>query len=313
MKSVIKSSGGLGAQLLAIAYCIWLKKNKNKKTIIQFAEQGVSYRAFVVADLLTDIDYRVVKSGNQFETNSSALETDSGTSIVSRSNQLRSRFRKLIKSGLQLTHVLIYNPNLSLEEIEKTKAWTRLIDGYHADLRILREVWPDLSRLIMQQRPLNFISNAGSKNSLSVHWRMGDYMDSEANLTHGVISASEMISQIQRVVNEYPIENILIFSDSLTMAKSYLDELDFGLNITFVQGDIWSDMIQMAESRFFIGSHSSISILVTFALIERFPEAVVYLPDQWFKRIPAGFEGGIANCHPKSIFPTIRTFEATLL
>jgi hypothetical protein len=313
MKLIMKSSGGLGAQVLAIAYCIWLKKFKNKKSILRFTERGVSYRPFVVADLLIDIDLHLINNPIGLKANSSNTGDVSDSSIVRHLNQLRFKLRNLIKRTLQITKVLIYKPNLNLEEVNKTKAWTRFIDGYHADLRVLKEVWPELSRLILRQRSENFILNAGTKNNLSVHWRIGDYGDSEANATHGVISAIGIISQIRSVVNEFPVENILIFSDSITNAKTQLDQIDFGVDVTFIQGDIWSDMIRMAESRFFIGSHSSISILVTFALFDRFPEAVVYLPDKWFKRIPDGFEDGIENCHPKSIFPTVRTFEVTLI
>jgi hypothetical protein len=313
MKAIVKCSGGLGAQLLAIAYCIWLNKNKNKKTTIQFTEQGVSHRHFVVADLLKNIDFRVIKSPIQLESNGGISKAKLGSAYVHFGKRARLKFRRRMKSGLQLTKVLIYRPNLSLEEIDKVRAWTRFIDGYHADLRILKEVWSDLSRLIEEQRPQNFISNAGSAKTLSVHWRMGDYIESEANLTHGVIHPNEIVKQIRSVVNEHHIEKILIFSDSLLTAKSHLCEVDFGVDITFVEGDIWNDMTQMAESRFFIGSHSSISILVAFAILDKNPDAVVCLPDKWFKRIPEGFESGIDNCHPKSIFPAIRTFDTRLL
>jgi hypothetical protein len=313
MKAIVKCSGGLGAQLLAIAYCTWLSKNKNKKTTIQFTEQGVSHRHFVVADLLKNIDFQVIKSPEQLNSDGGILKEKLGSAYVHIGVRTRLKFRRFIKSGLQFTKVLIYRPNLSLEEISKVRVWTRFIDGYHADLRILKDVWTDLSRLIEEQRPQNFISNAGSAKTLSVHWRMGDYIESEANLTHGVIHPDEIVRQIQSVVDEYHIEKILIFSDSPLIAKSHLCEVDFGVNIAFIEGDIWDDMTEMAKSRFFIGSHSSISIFVAFAILDKNPDAVVCLPDKWFKRIPEGFESGIDNCHPKSIFPTIRTFDTKLL
>jgi hypothetical protein len=306
----IKCSGGLGAQLFAIGYCIWIKEKTGRDLTIKFIETGISQRSFVVGDLLGTINLKILHVARSMGT----VEQPSLISWSStRKNSIRNFVRQSLRRLLIAMKVYVYSENLSIETLSRIKPWTIYIDGYHADLRIINSVWHQLSDQIVKARPTNFVSTPTIPNLVSIHWRLGDYLNSKANETHGVVHWNSLYEKITEIQAVYEVEKVIVFTDSPEIAKELILSKPLFCSLEVKSSDVWSDMFEMSAASFFIGSHSSISTLVSLAIVNDKETAQAFLPDTWFKNVPHGFEGKERIFHPCEVNPKIQKFRADLI
>ena len=97
-----------------------------------------------LGDLLNFFEYDVVATKQQPE---SILKPD--LSYLQRSNLLHL-IKPLVSEILIKINVIIRSDNLSQLALRKVKPWTKYIQGYHTDSKILMDAIPDLSLLIDQ-------------------------------------------------------------------------------------------------------------------------------------------------------------------
>jgi glycosyltransferase involved in cell wall biosynthesis len=295
---------GLGGQLNALAYSIWIKDNIGVNTRIRFTQNHLALTENRLGELLNFFEYEEVINKKSPESNSEPQV------LQLKLNSLGFIVKNLLSNALLKMKIIIRSDHLSKLALAKVRPWTKYIQGYHSDSRILMESIPRLSNLISQTELKNFLVDAGSHPSISIHWRLGDYLSNpKNNHTHGVIEASQVISCIHNLPKEKSNFPIIIFSDSINLVKEYLAGTDFFERIIFVNMDIWSDLYKMSRSEIFVGSHSSISVWAALSILNSNPNALVYLPTYWFKNTPEGFsDPKNPFILPQEAFPQIQSY-----
>ena len=266
----------------------------------------------MVADLCTDIDFEVSRNSRNL------TQSDNRPNLALPGfKESINRVKKYCKTALKRQAIIvldflgirIYSPYLSLEKLKRIKRWSISVDGYHADMRVIRDSWPYIRDLVKASRVDNFIEEAGTLNHLSVHWRLGDYLTTSANQTHGIVDALSLYRVIKSITTHHAIEKIQIFTDSPAVASQMISQFSFAVQVEVISNDIWSDLVAMSKSRYFIGSHSSISIFAALAILDKNPHNYVYFPEEWFKHLPEGFKMQGQNYHPNSVLPEVLTYQ----
>jgi len=308
----LKCSGGLGAQLLAICYSNKIHEITKRKVVIRFTEMGNSYRTFMVGDFCTDIDFVISRNSRNLtpkENKSDFVLSEFKKSTNKVRNYLKTTIKRFGIFLFDFLRIRIYSPYLSLEKLKRIKWWSMSVDGYHADMRVIKDSWPYLRELVKDSKAKNFIEEAGTLNCLSVHWRLGDYLTTSANQTHGIVDALSLYRVIESVSTHHSVDEIKIFTDSPTVASQMISHFTFTVKAEVISSDIWSDLVAMSKSRFFIGSHSSISIFAALAILDKNPHNYVYFPEEWFKQLPEGFKMQGQNYHPNSVLLETLTYQ----
>ena len=312
MKIHVRCSGGLGAQLMAICYSRQIQELSGRKVVLHFTEIGNSYRSFVAGDLCTDLEVIIVNKSKRLSSvgDRPRLESHKEPQMIQKlQKKCKTIFSRTVSIILDKSQIRIYHPYLSLEKLKRIKPWTILVDGYHADIRIVKDAWPSLKNLVNQLPDNNFVKYAGSLNRLSVHWRLGDYLTTNASQTHGIVDAKSLFHIIESLTSHHPIEAVEIFTDSPEIAAKMISQFDFSVEPVITSNDIWSDLVQMSKARYFIGSHSSISIFAALAIMDSNSSIQVYFPEDWFKELPQGFEETGQFYHPYSVFSETNTYK----
>lgn len=125
-----------------------------------------------------------------------------------------------------------------------------------------------------------------STNSVSVHFRLGDYLSNpDARAFHGILSSDYYKNAIKKITGLVPSTHFFIFSDDLDWVKT---NFTFDQNHTFVATDNQSgvvDMQLMSLCKHNIIANSSFSWWG--AWLNGNPHKVVIGPQQWFSNTPA--------------------------
>ena len=310
----IFSTGGLGAQLSALSYTIWLRKYQDKPIRISFREKGITFYPIVIEDLLLDFDYRIYRYSANHHGPESKPQERSRTRIHLTQEKCARMIRQIAKSSLHNLGVRIEQQHLSREKMEKVSSFTRFIYGYHTDWSIINEVWLELSAQISRYRHYNFMTEAGLEDSIAIHWRLGDYLTNDAaNHTHGTISLEAILDCLDGVLAESGLERVKIFTDSPGEVIERLTQLETSSQLEVISGDIWEDLYEMSRSKVFIGSHSSISAWAAMAVARGNPNSIVYLPMEWFKNLPDGFnDSNNSFLKPQNVLTSIRSYDGRL-
>lgn len=310
----ISSTGGLGAQLCALSYGLWLTKHTERHVRIHFFEKGLSYFPIVIQKILHGMSYQIQHSATGLE---SKVDNES-TVIYKYLTELRIltsyKFSLILRFFARKLRLVISSENLTLEKLQEIRAYTLRVSGYHTDWRIMAEMWPETQRRISTLIERDFRDGLASKEHISVHWRLGDYLNNpEANKTHGTISPHSLIDCILNVSQNSGFKVVKVYSDSPDLAKELLLDYLPGMQVSFPRGEILKDLFNMTRATAFIGSHSSISTWAALAIIKHNPNAFVYLPDVWFKQPPPGFyEPGTNFKKPQEVIAGIQEFNVRL-
>jgi hypothetical protein len=155
------------------------------------------------------------------------------------------------------------------------------ISGYPTDYRIIEESWSLMSSMISQSGHPDFAHQTGKEDTVSVHWRLGDYLQ---NSYHGAVSWLSL-GHCLKYANPHNMP-VKVFTDSPEIAEQVIAGSQafsrFHQNYEIVSGDIWSDLFEMTRSRVFVGSQSGVSFLAALALRSDNPNSQTWLPDKWF-------------------------------
>lgn len=259
-------SGGLAAQLNAVAYLIWIKENLNRNTSLLFIEKGTVVRKWEITNL-TGINVKVIHS---------------------RRTHLVARTIRLILRPFTLRIGLI-----SKNDLLKLPCYKFIVDGYHLDISILEESIPTLRYLISQTGHPNFLEDPATEENLVIHWRLGDYVTTGiGNTRHGYIETGTIIDEINKLRKIKKVSNVNFFTDSKEIAHQKLGNKETNFSYSIHSNEIWSDLFRMSKAKYFIANHSGISVWVILAIKSSGKECLISVPRNWFKDISNDFLDG---------------------
>lgn len=156
--------------------------------------------------------------------------------------------------------VLIDN---QLENVATWNSMTGLVNG---------GIWPGIigvtvgglrelfSRLSL---PNPFVPYDAAQNNISIHYRLGDMRtDPYWRRTHGVLDPLIIFQQIEKILEIEPSAiPKFVFSDEPAIAKLLLESVGMNDCVYIQPSDIWSDLRQMSNSTYFVGSFSTVSMV----------------------------------------------------
>ena len=293
--------GGLGGQLLALSYAIWISKHHERAVKLVFHDGGASLRPLELSDVLaSDFIQNMNISYTRVHDFTSSRTADSVFGKVS--SKIKSKL-KAIKAFVlrkfninQKTFIL---PDITMAELLHLSEDTQELNGYSTDYSVFEEVQSEICAALEYSNQPNFLANGGQENTLSIHWRLGDYLN---NPFHGTVSFTSISEAIKSL--ELPLETpITLFTDSPDIAEKYIRESDFDRHIEIKSSTIWNDMFQMSRSKFFIGNHSAVSMLASLSIFSGNSKSRILVPTKWFANNEDSF-----RFHPPLIFSEFQKF-----
>ena len=294
--------GGLGGQLLALSYAIWISKHHERAVKLVFHDGGASLRPLELSDVLAsefiqnmNISYTRVHDFTSSRTADSVFGQLS-SKIKSKLKTIKALvFRKFNIS--QNTFIL---PDITMVELAQLSQDTQELKGYSTDYSVFEEVQSEICTALQYSNQPNFLANGGQENSLSIHWRLGDYLN---NPFHGTVSFTSISKAIKSL--GLPVETpIALFTDSPDIALKKIQESGFDRHIEIRSSSIWNDMFLMSRSKFFIGNHSAVSLLASLSIHSGNSESTILFPSKWFAN-----EGDSKRFHPPRVFRKFGTFS----
>lgn len=283
--------GGVAGQLFAVGYAAWISTKRQVPVHIQFHHLGSSIGKLGVGAVL---ESEVAKSlGITFSvTGDNWPPTPSKADDWSVSS-LTSRVRKKLFGDVIPWETISSDTLLSASS-------GATISGYPTDYRIIEESWEFLSKMIASSTYLDFTHNTGREDEVSIHWRLGDYVQ---NKYHGAVAWGS-IKNCLRYANPEGMP-VKVFTDSLDLAGRVIREFRGLDEFELVSEDIWSDLFGMTRSRVFIGSHSGVSFLAALALRSNNTSSETWLPNTWFLNRDAQqrFHMGPRTEHGSAFYP----------
>lgn len=290
--------GGLAGQLNALAYAAWLSENKGLKVHIRFHDAGTAISGLKIRETLetplakslgitfsqtagwNPTALRLERDGERRRSlvhSVPAQWKESKPWIVARGaiRGARGELRALQGAEASLEHPT--SPDeITRADLELSSPGAHLI-GYPNDFSVVEEAWGLVKAMIQQSNVPDFVSSPGEDDSVSVHWRLGDYV---GNPVHGAVSWGS----IQNCL-DYAAQGdirIRVFTDSPKLAQAAIAANFPDHPFEIRSGDVWTDLLQMTESRVFVGTNSGVSILSALALHFGSSDSRIWLPNRWF-------------------------------
>jgi len=245
MKLRVHSWGGLGSQLFVLAFIYDLRRKfPKKKIILVHHTSGVSRRLFELDSILEpDICLKLI---DDYKPNQ----------VINQSKNkyaLKYLLIKITKNILERLYIFInidQNPN-----IDKIKPWTTMIRGHYSK-RLISDNF--LSDCIEKFTNYNFHF---SSQTLVIHYRLGDLI----NLANkSIIDPNYVIGKIRKIVETDKLEQILVYSDTISEAKKLLFPIENLYNFIRFSDESTFTVVQNAISaKHFIGTNSKVSIWIS--------------------------------------------------
>jgi hypothetical protein len=240
----IHAWGGLGSQLFAIALAFDLSERFfRKKPTLVLHTSGVTKRHSEME--LFKQDFHILEID------------DFKAGAVSQSNPSFSNgiIRNLTKKFLSWIRVL-GQANSSLES-RRVKPWTFIYRGHYSYRYISHET------TIKIARRLGIVANAtekimlGSGKQIVVHYRLGDLVTLSSK---GPVSLESLSLQIKKVCDSLDTNSFFVYSDDLPLATELLSKSLPDYRAIPCSGTTVETLKSIAESLYFIGTNSKISI-----------------------------------------------------
>lgn len=288
--------GGLAGQLSGLAYGLWIAEFARRPVRINFHTGGVSYRPLVIEDLLSSdsvrsrVAFRVVDDFVATHSGERKLTSKQRTVSLRVARRLTYSFAVVQRAIEVRLGIRIIQQHVDRTSLRRVSKRTRVVRGYPTDWNVVDDVIGLLRTAISETGRSNFLLDAGSQESIAVHWRLGDYVSSSsANKFHGVISLKSILSAVADL-DAASVLPVTIFTDSPEIASEAISHASSSRCIEIKSGTIWNDMYEMSRSRHFIGSHSGVSLWVATAISQCNPSSKTLLPDRWFASDYNGFD-----------------------
>ncbi len=245
MKLRVHSWGGLGSQLFVLALIETLKKKfPNRKILLIHHTSGVSRRLFELESILeSDVLLKVI---DDYKPNQGINQHDN-------KKILTNLLIKIIKNILESLYIFINideNP-----QIDKIKFWTMMIRGHYSK----REISNDFLEYCIEKF-MNHEFNYPTQ-TLIIHYRLGDLI----NLPNkSIIDPKYVIEKIRKIAGKDKLEQILVYSDSVTEAKKLLSPIKGLANSIQFSDETTFIVIQNSiRVKHFIGTNSKVSFWIS--------------------------------------------------
>lgn len=264
-RATFRVFGGLAGQLFGLAYAIYLHDYRKYRVRLVFDSGGSSHRPLAVGDLLRTqgVEKRGISWGH--------IHSKLGVERSSLSDKARLAFSGLYPATDRFGLV-------TKEDLDQLDSRAIRMHGYPTDFRVVECVGPDLGEIMAQSNMPDFLNQREKTEDISIHWRLGDYVD---NPLHGVVTLDSIAEGLTILDPSWRNKNLSLFTDSPEIAKSGAVRQRLG-NVSVISNDIWSDVNQMVSSGAFLGNHSGISQWVAYSMLAQDSSANVVLPTQWF-------------------------------
>lgn len=281
---VLTVAGGFGAQLNALAYSIYIRDVCKRNVVWKFREFAASHYELVLLPLLEESGITVEldeTKGIDFQ------RADSERQIQRR---IKSFFFDFARTLLLTSDVWKSKNALLKEDLQSLNKRTRRLIGYYPDVRVFESVKSQIWQLIKNHPPYDFFSESAVRNGVSIHWRLGDLLDSEyLSKTHGLVVPDDIVKAVHGL--EFGgKETIFVASDSPKIAQRLIARSLDSFEVQYSDGlSILDDLKSMTRFKNFIGTQSYISIWAALSILEK-SDSKVLLPSRWFNSVPPGFE-----------------------
>ncbi|MFM1957929.1 MAG: hypothetical protein RI929_292 [Actinomycetota bacterium] len=280
--------GGLAGQLFGLAYAAWINQNLGLGCRIVFFDVGTSISKLAISpicesDVAKQMGISLSRIRGHLDWNPSVKITS--TSLLLGRMRGTLVYRKLalfarssLRTARQTSRAYEPGPEsvIRRSHIRSLRAGS-LIAGYPTDYQIVEDSSVGLLKLMRASGLPNFLDHPGQDDSISIHWRLGDYVN---NSTHGALSWEFFKMSLQSLPADLPVT---VFTDSPDLARKLICATGEAREVQIASGDIFEDLFRMTRSKYFIGSHSGISFLAAMALHDSTTEPTVTLPSRWFK------------------------------
>jgi len=244
-KITIHSWGGLGSQLFtwSVAEIISMKFPYKGITIV-LHNSGITKRE-------SDIDFLSYKY-------KIVHKDDFRSKINNKSNKavIMVPIIKFIRIILRATKIVI-DANTS-KNLNKIKPWTLILRGHYSHITIDSTICNKLVSEVEKFKNNNFSLLEGYKNTLGIHYRLGDLiiLDNKFFIDPELLgNAINNFSEINKC------ESINLYSDSLLAAEELLSPF-LAHEVQYRESNIWETIIKLSSEKYFIGTNSKISIWV---------------------------------------------------
>jgi len=253
--------GGLGNQLFILAAGIRISKSKRSEHLILDT-------SFLDRDNLRNYELEPYELPNTTKVRSGVLHGWAHKKAA-------SRFLKWLNQP--------YSENLE-DRLDPLNLKTKCYEGYFQNYRKVDEVRTEMIRIIDKVTPANVIENLPDLY-LAVHLRRGDYLQPLTLEKHGLVSASYVQNALNGFHEELDTLPVLVFSDSLEIAKIELAGIDRNLIFIGPESTEAQDVIQiMSKAQGLVISNSSLSWWGAWLATRRDLDSniPVAAPSEWF-------------------------------
>jgi hypothetical protein len=245
MKLRVHSWGGLGSQLFVLALIYDLRKKfPEKKILLVHHTSGVSRRLFELNSILeSNISLKLIDD----------YQPNQGVNQIENESVLKYQLTKIIKNILERVYIFInidQNP-----DINKIKPWTTMIRGHYSK-RLISDNFLSYCVEKFTNHNFHFLSQ-----TLVIHYRLGDLI----NLPNkSIIDPNYVIEKTRKIAETDKLEQILVYSDTITEAKKLLSSIEYlSNNIRFSDESTFIVVQNAISAKHFIGTNSKVSIWIS--------------------------------------------------
>jgi hypothetical protein len=245
IKLRVHSWGGLGSQLHALAIVFEIQNIYPRRKIkIIHHTSGVSRREFELKSILPrDI---LVKQIDDF--------IPKNESSITENYRKGRKFRNFIKDLLDKL-LISSNPDRD-NNLRRIRFWTFEIRGHYSRIPINIEFLDYLTKNLQT----NSLEQNELENTLTIHYRLGDLL-TLAEKTY--VPSINLLKVIEDIYHVNIVNRILIFSDSIEVARGKLKELDkLTDKIDYSNAPTLTVINISLMSRYFIGTNSKVSFWI---------------------------------------------------
>lgn len=286
---IIKSSGGVTAQLLALTNALYLSsKFQRQFKIVHNDSSTGTFRPFEIMPLLQLNEYELIeKQGNKLTfnpQNAELLDLSSNRKIL-----LIKKIRELKFLGALVKLLDLFRGNYIVranrKNLLRVNARVRFISGNfvpYLDSSVAQGLKIRFRRASLPS-PINdeTDTNKGKWQSdqIIIHVRLGDMRKMNSRIPgiggHGIIDPSCYLDILSKFQAQIKTANIRVVSDEPELALKLLSSV--GINAKMLSNfSVWEDIESISKSTVFIGSMSQFSFFG--ALVCDFNGGIVFLP-----------------------------------
>lgn len=266
---IVEMSGGLGNQLfqLALVKCLEACGKKVFITIDKCFARLI--RKFEVNDAFPKASFLFIDSSAEMDLLKSIYDSNANDKnyIIYKEKTNKGMIKKANTSLLEYDGGIISGMHQTSYFAEKVK------DSLYKEL-CFRENDDKELRVIKEK--------IETENSVSIHFRFGDYLESQNVDKYGNICTNEYYEKAILYINNHVANpKFYVFSNDIERAKSieYLSDAIFIEKARFEDYEDWYDMYLMSKCKYNIIANSTFSWWG--AWLNRFPDKIVIAPKKW--------------------------------